>query len=248
MATVVEVQTRPFEGQQPGTSGLRKKASVFEQPNYLENFVQSIFDTNPELRGGTLVLGGDGRYLNKRASMIILRMAAANGVKRLVTMPHFLASTPAISHLVRDTDAKGAIILTASHNPGGPTEDFGIKFNTENGGPAPNSVTDTIYQRTQKITRYLISEEEPSKESIEKPGTFKLGPMEVKVVDVVDSYSKLMQTIFDFDKIRQLMKRKDFSMIFDAMHGVAGPFAKRIFVDDLGAVSPSIIGIFVGVF
>jgi len=240
--TVEDIKTKPFEGQKPGTSGLRKKVTVFQEPGYLENFVQAIFDTNPSLKGQTLVLGGDGRYLNKYASLRIVRMAAANGIARVITMPDFLASTPAISHLIRQNKAKGAIILTASHNPGGPKEDFGIKYNTENGGPAPNDVTDAIYKQTTKIEGYHIVGEELDMSRFEAPGSFQVGDMTVEVVDAIDEYSKLMQSIFDFPKIRsRLFARKDFSMVFDAMHGVAGPFARRIFTEDLGAPESSIL-------
>eukprot|EP00468_Gymnochlora_sp_CCMP2014_P006037 CAMPEP_0167762274 /NCGR_PEP_ID=MMETSP0110_2-20121227/12672_1 /TAXON_ID=629695 /ORGANISM="Gymnochlora sp., Strain CCMP2014" /LENGTH=602 /DNA_ID=CAMNT_0007649121 /DNA_START=152 /DNA_END=1960 /DNA_ORIENTATION=- len=241
VATTVQ-NTEPFEGQMPGTSGLRKKVKVFQEPRYLENFVQAIFDTNPELKGETLVLGGDGRFFNDKASLTIVKMAAANGIGRVITAKDFVASTPAISSIVRDSKAKGAIILTASHNPGGPDEDFGIKYNTANGGPAPNAVTDKIYEQTKKISSYKISEESLDPLLFKEAGSFEFCGMKVDVMDAVGAYSGLMKKIFDFPKIKALLKRSDFRMVFDGMHGVSGPFAKRIFEVDLEAPGSVING------
>ncbi|GAB5370403.1 hypothetical protein AAMO2058_001490000 [Amorphochlora amoebiformis] len=230
-----EVKTSPYKDQKPGTSGLRKKTKVFEeQANYLENFIQSIFDSlGEELKGKTLVLGGDGRYYNKHACSIIIRMAAANGVGKMVVSDDFLMSTPCVSGLIRDMKAFGGIILTASHNPGGKTEDFGVKYNGSNGGPATSLVTDKIFELSKEIKKYKITKEIPEFNT-KTPGCYKFGGMDIEVVDAVGKYAAKMMKIFDFEPIKKLVGRKDFSMVYDSMHGVAGPFARKVFGDILG--------------
>ncbi|HMA48951.1 MAG TPA: alpha-D-glucose phosphate-specific phosphoglucomutase [Magnetospirillaceae bacterium] len=235
---LIEVKTSPFEGQQPGTSGLRKKVTVFQQPHYLENFVQAIFDSAPELQGGLLVVGGDGRFYNEEAVGIILRMAAANNVAKVLVGQKGLLSTPAVSCLIRKYQAAGGIVLSASHNPGGPEGDFGIKFNIANGGPAPTGVTEAIYQRTKAISRYRILEE--AVPDLSKPGDFSLGDMAVEVVDPVADYAGLMEEIFDFTAIRALFA-SGFRMVFDGMHAVTGPYAREILEGRLGAAAGTVI-------
>lgn len=233
------VATTPFEGQVPGTSGLRKKVAVFQQPRYLENFVQSVFDAVPALSGGTLVLGGDGRYHNDRAIQTILRMAAANGVRRVIVGRGGLLSTPAASALIRSRGAEGGLILSASHNPGGPDGDFGIKYNIGNGGPAPEKLTEAIHERTRSIDRYLTID--AADLDLGDDGQTQLGAMQVEVVDPVASYAALMQRLFDFDRIRALLTRDDFRLCFDAMHAVTGPYAHAILEGLLGAPAGSVI-------
>ncbi len=235
----VTVETQPFADQRPGTSGLRKKVKLFQTPNYLENFVQSIFDTRPELAGGTLVLGGDGRYYNRPAIQTILRMAAANGIKRILVGEGGLLSTPAASRVIRKYKTQGGIILSASHNPGGPDEDFGIKFNMPNGGPAPESVTEAIFERTRTIDRYYTLETEPL--DLDEQGSHTIGDSEVVIIDPVEDYAALMQELFDFERIHQLFNSGLFSMRFDAMHAVTGPYAKHILEVMLGAEPGSVI-------
>jgi phosphoglucomutase len=233
------ISSQPFADQRPGTSGLRKKVRVFQTPHYLENFVQSIFDTQTELSGGALVLGGDGRYYNRQAIQIILRMAAANGVARVIVGQGGLLSTPAASCIIRKYRTNGGIILSASHNPGGPDEDFGIKFNTANGGPAPESVTEAIYIRTREINEYrTLASEEIDLDTI---GTLSLGETRVEIIDAVADYAALMEHLFDFRRIRQLFDTGHFSMRFDAMHAITGPYAKRILEDTLGAEPGTVI-------
>jgi phosphoglucomutase len=227
------VSTTPFEGQRPGTSGLRKKVRMFQQPHYLENFVQAIFDTQSELRGGTLVVGGDGRYYNRQAIQTILRMAAANGVNRVLVGRGGILSTPAASCLIRKHKTQGGIVLSASHNPGGPEEDFGIKFNAANGGPAPESVTEAIYARTQTIDAYRTLEAPVI--DLDHLGAQRLGAMEVRVLDPVSDYAALMESLFDFNAIHQLFNSGHFRMRFDAMHAVTGPYAVDILENRLGA-------------
>jgi phosphoglucomutase len=231
--SVTTVRTSPFEGQRPGTSGLRKKVTVFQTPGYLENFVQAVFDTQPALRGGTLVLGGDGRYYNREAVQVILRLAAANGVARTVVGQHGWLSTPAASCVIRKRRAQGGLILSASHNPGGPDGDFGIKFNVPNGGPAPEAVTEAIYDRTRQIDRYLTIEAGPV--DLDQCGTASVGGMAVEVIDPVADYAALMQQLFDFERIHQLFNSGLFTMRFDAMHAITGPYAKQILERMLGA-------------
>ncbi len=228
-----EIATTPFLDQRPGTSGLRKKVKAFQVPNYLENFVQSIFDTQTDLSGGLLVLGGDGRYYNRSAVQTILRMAAANGVARTIVGQGGLLSTPAASHVIRKHQAQGGIILSASHNPGGPEADFGIKFNVPNGGPAPEGVTEAIYQRTRVIDRYLTCEAPDI--DLDTIGTSSLDEMTVEIVDPVEDYAILMRKLFDFDAIHYLFESGLFVMRYDAMHAVTGPYAERILEQMLGA-------------
>jgi len=227
------VATRPFEGQRPGTSGLRKKVKVFEQPNYLENFVQAIFDSQKELSGGTLVVGGDGRYYNRTAVQTILRMAAANGVAKVLVGQGGVLSTPAASCVIRKYKTQGGIILSASHNPGGPEEDFGIKFNVPSGGPAPEAVTEAIFARTQTIDTYRTAE--APELDLDTIGTAQIGGMIVEVIDPVADYADLMEALFDFNAIHQLFNSGMFSMRFDAMHAVTGPYAVEILENRIGA-------------
>jgi phosphoglucomutase len=227
------IATTPFEGQRPGTSGLRKKVRVFAQPRYLENFVQAIFDTQPELAGGTLAVGGDGRYYNREAIQIILRMAAANGVSRVLVGRGGILSTPAVSCVIRKHKTQGGIVLSASHNPGGPEEDFGIKFNVAAGGPAPESVTDAIYARTRTIDAYRTLD--CADTDLDRLGRTQIGAMEVEVIDPVADYAALMESLFDFNAIHQLFNSGLFRMRFDAMHAVTGPYALEILENRLGA-------------
>jgi phosphoglucomutase len=220
------IQTTPFDGQKPGTSGLRKTVKTFSQPNYLENFVQAIFDCVPQLSGSLLVVGGDGRYYNDMAIQIILRMAAANGVSRVLVGKNGILSTPAVSAIIRKYEAAGGIILSASHNPGGPNGDFGIKFNSANGGPAPESVTNAIYARTQVIDTYRI--EGDSKIDLSHIGRSKFSGMDVEIIDSVADYQSLMETLFDFPAISDLFA-SGMTFCFDGMHAVTGPYAKSIF-------------------
>ncbi len=226
------VATRPFEDQKPGTSGLRKKVKVFQQANYLENFVQAVFDSIGDFAGQTLVLGGDGRFYNRQAIQIILKMAAANGFGRVLVGQGGILSTPAASHIIRKHKAFGGLILSASHNPAGPDEDFGIKYNIGNGGPAPEGVTDAIFARTKDIGEYRILAADDI--SLDDIGETQLGDMRVEVVDAVADYADLMRSLFDFDAIRALLAG-GFTMAFDAMHAVTGPYATAILEDDLGA-------------
>ncbi|TDX28182.1 alpha-D-glucose phosphate-specific phosphoglucomutase [Rhodovulum visakhapatnamense] len=234
----ITVETTPIEGQKPGTSGLRKKTPVFMGPHYLENFVQSIFTAIGGVSGKTLVLGGDGRYFNDRAAQVILRMAAAGGADRIVVGQGALLSTPAASNLIRKRGTDGGIILSASHNPGGPDEDFGVKFNTPNGGPAPEEVTNRIFEATRTIASYDILEAQDL--DLSAPGELTLGKTVVEVVDPVADYAELMQSLFDFDAIRRLIAG-GFTLRFDAMHAVTGPYAKAILEGALGAPEGSVI-------
>ncbi|MES9944497.1 MAG: alpha-D-glucose phosphate-specific phosphoglucomutase [Candidatus Thiodiazotropha sp.] len=231
--------TQSFDDQRPGTSGLRKKVKVFQTPHYLENFVQAIFDTQVDLKGGTLVLGGDGRYYNREAIQVILRMASANGVKKVLVGRGGLLSTPAASCLIRHYKTDGGIILSASHNPGGPDEDFGIKFNTPNGGPAPESVTDAIFQRTTEIAEYRIAQSKPI--DLDILGSITLGETQIDIIDPVKDYADLMMALFDFDRIRMLFESGMFSMRFDAMHAITGPYATEILEGRLGAEPGTVI-------
>jgi len=232
------VTTTPFDDQKPGTSGLRKKVSVFQQAGYLENFVQAIFDSVPRLQNGTLVLGGDGRYYNGVAIQTILRMANANGVAKVIVGQNGLLSTPAASNLIRKYKAEGGIVLSASHNPGGPEGDFGIKYNGQNGGPAVESVTDKIHARTKVINSYKISEAEGI--DLGTLGSSQLGQMEVSIVDCVTDYAAMMETLFDFDAIKAMLASGT-SICFDAMHAITGPYAKAILGEHLGAPTDSLI-------
>ncbi|ODT08550.1 MAG: alpha-D-glucose phosphate-specific phosphoglucomutase [Mesorhizobium sp. SCN 65-20] len=226
------VTTTPFSDQKPGTSGLRKKVPVFQQANYVENFVQSVFDSLEGFAGKTLVVGGDGRFYNREVIQKVIAMAVANGFGRVVVGQGGILSTPAASNLIRKRKAFGGIILSASHNPGGPREDFGIKYNAENGGPAPEKLTDAIYARSKTITAYKIAD--VGAVDLDKLGIFEVGGMKVEVVDPVTDYAELMETLFDFDALRALFK-SGFRMRFDAMHAVTGPYAKEILERRLGA-------------
>ena len=226
------VETTPYDDQKPGTSGLRKKVPVFQQENYAENFIQSIFDALDGFAGKDLVIGGDGRYFNREVIQIAIRMAAANGFGRVIVGKGGILSTPAASHLIRKRKAFGGIILSASHNPGGPHEDFGIKYNADNGGPAPEKLTDAIYACTKTISRYRIADFDPG--DIDTIATTSAGGMAVGVVDPVADYAELMESLFDFEAIRKMFAG-GFRMRFDAMHAVTGPYAKEILENRLGA-------------
>lgn len=232
------VCTAPIAGQKPGTSGLRKKTRVFMEPGYLENFVQSVFDAIGGAAGKTFVLGGDGRYFNRAAIQTILRMAAANGAARVIVGRDGLLSTPAASHLIRLNETDGGLILSASHNPGGVDEDFGIKFNMPNGGPAPEGVTDAIFERTTRLDRYLTFDTPDI--DLGSVGEQALGAMVVAVVDPVADYAALMESLFDFAAIRGLFAR-GFTMRFDAMHAVTGPYATAVLEDALGAPAGTVM-------
>jgi phosphoglucomutase len=232
------VPTKPYDDQKPGTSGLRKKVPHFQQPNYVENFVQSIFDSLEGREGATLVIGGDGRYFNREVVQIALRMASANGFARAVVGQGGILSTPAASNLIRARAALGGIVLSASHNPGGPTEDFGIKYNTGNGGPAPERITEAIYARSRGITEYRIVEAPDL--DLDSLGTRALGDMTVEIVDPVEDYAALMERLFDFDAIRDLF-RGGFTMAYDAMHAVTGPYAHEILETRLGAPAGTVM-------
>lgn len=230
--TALTIQTQPIAGQKPGTSGLRKKTPVFMGPHYLQNFVQAIFDAIGGAAGKTFVLGGDGRYFNDRAAQIILKMAAANGAAKVIVGQNAVLSTPAASHLIRLNKTDGGIIMSASHNPGGPEEDFGVKFNMANGGPAPEAVTEAMYQRTTEITEYRISDAPDI--DLGRVGPTTLDGMQVEVVDSVTDYAALMETLFDFPAIRAMFAG-GFRMRFDAMCAVTGPYATEILENRLGA-------------
>ncbi|MDX2228368.1 MAG: alpha-D-glucose phosphate-specific phosphoglucomutase [Leptolyngbyaceae cyanobacterium bins.349] len=230
--TIQTVSSSPFADQKPGTSGLRKSVPTFQQPHYLENFVQSIFDSIGEIDGKTLALGGDGRYYNREAIQIILKMAAANGFGRVKVGRAGILSTPATSCVIRKYQTHGGIILSASHNPGGPNADFGIKFNTENGGPAPEKVTEAIFARSKIIDSYKILESGDM--DIDSTGEFSLGGMTVEVIDPVSDYQELMESLFDFDRLHQFLTG-NFQMCMDSLHAVTGPYAYAIFEQRLGA-------------
>ena len=222
----------PFNDQKPGTSGLRKSSKQFEQTNYLESFIEAIFQTLPGVEGGTLILGGDGRYGNHRAIDVILRMGAAHGLSRVITTTNGILSTPAASHLIRANKAIGGIILSASHNQGGPDGDFGVKVNGANGGPAAESLTNAIYACSQALENYSLVDADVI--PLETPGHHAIGAMAVDVIDGVEDYVELMQKLFDFGRIKDLIKT-DFPVVFDAMHAVTGPYAKRLLEGLLGA-------------
>ena len=228
---------QPFSDQKPGTSGLRKSSRQFETPHYLESFIEAILRTVPGIQGGTLVVGGDGRYGNRRAIGVIARMAAAHGVARIITTTGGILSTPAASNLIRQRQATAGIILSASHNPGGPDGDFGVKVNGANGGPAPETLTDAIYACSQSLDGYSIWQDVPL--DLDTPGQQAIGDLQIEVVDGVDDYVALMQKLFDFDQIRDLLQN-DFPIAFDAMHAVTGPYAKRLLEELLGAPAGSV--------
>ena len=231
-AAVQTIASTPFDDQQVGTAGLRKQVRVFQQPHYLENFIQSVFDTYPGFEGSTLVVGGDGRYHNDVAIQTLLAMAAARGIARVIVGKNGLLSTPAASHLIRKYDAHGGFVLSASHNPAGPDGDFGIKFSVRGGGQAPSTLTDAIYARSRAITAYQRLDVPPV--DLGQVGETRLGGMTVQVVDSTQDYADLMETQFDFDAIRSLLD-SGFQFAFDAMHAVTGPYARELFVHRLGA-------------
>ncbi|MCK5809933.1 MAG: alpha-D-glucose phosphate-specific phosphoglucomutase [Cocleimonas sp.] len=230
---------KPFKDQKPGTSGLRKSVKQFQGRDYLQAFIQSIFNSLPELEGSTLVLGGDGRYFNREAIQIILRMAAANKVGKIILGQAGILSTPAASNLIKKYKALGGIILSASHNAGGPLGDFGVKFDTANGGPAPEQLTEEIFIISSSLREYKIIDINPI--PFDKIGQYKLLDLDIEVIDAVDDYAQLMADIFDFDKISTLLKSDDFSMCFDAMHAVTGPYAISILEEQLGAPKGTVI-------
>ncbi len=232
------IATQPIDGQKPGTSGLRKKTRVFMGPHYLENFIQAIWQGIGGAAGKTFVLGGDGRYFNDRAAQVILRMAAASGAAKVIVGQGAILSTPAASNLIRKRGTDGGIIMSASHNPGGPDEDFGVKFNMRNGGPAPEDVTNRIFAATRALTEYHIFEAQDV--DLSAPGTTRLGGMEIEVVDPVADYADLMETLFDFDAIRAHLAG-GFRIAFDAMHAVTGPYATEILERRLGAGPGSVL-------
>ncbi len=233
------ITTQPYSDQNPGTSGLRKKVKVFQQSGYLENFVQSIFDSLEDITAKTLVLGGDGRYFNRVAIQIIIKMAAANGFGGLIIGQAGLLSTPAASHLIRKYQAFGGLVLSASHNPGGPDEDFGIKYNSSNGGPAPEKDTSAFYARSQVIDSYKIAIMDDV--DLDTIGTQNIDGFNITIIDPVNDYAELMQSIFDFNLLKQSISSGYITLLFDAMSAITGPYAKRIFIDMLGASPESVI-------
>ena len=227
----------PFTDQKPGTSGLRKSSRQFEEPHYLESFIEASLRTLPGVQGGTLVVGGDGRYGNRRAIDVILRMGAAHGLSKVIITTGGILSTPAASNLIRQRQAIGGIILSASHNPGGENGDFGVKVNGANGGPTPASFTDAVFECTKTLEQYTIVE--AAEIPLDAPGLHNIGAMQVEVIDGVDDFVALMQELFNFDQIRDLL-RSDFPLAFDAMHAVTGPYATRLFEGLLGAPAGSV--------
>ena len=235
---VQTITSQAFADQKPGTSGLRKKVAVFQQTHYLENFVQSIFDSIDVPKGASLTLGGDGRYYNREAIQIILKMAAANGFGRVLVGQAGILSTPAASCVIRKYKTFGGIILSASHNPGGVDGDFGIKYNTENGGPAPEKITEAIFEKSKTIQTYKIVDAPDV--PLDVIGETDLAGMKVQVIDAVTDYAELMESLFDFNAIKDLLA-SGFRMKFDAMHAVTGPYAQEIFINRLGAPAESIM-------
>lgn len=238
MTQIVTVQTQPFDGQAPGTSGLRKKVKVFQQANYAENFIQSVFDSVTRERGATLVIGGDGRFHNRTVIQQAIRMAAANGYGRVLVGRGGILSTPAASHVIRKYKASGGLVLSASHNPGGPDEDFGIKYNIANGGPAPEGVTRAIHGRTLEIDRWLTVEARDV--DLDRIGDVEVGAMTVSVIDPVADYADLMEELFDFAAIRKAVAG-GFTMRFDAMSAVTGPYAVEILENRLGFAKGTVV-------
>lgn len=240
------VDTTPFKDQKPGTSGLRKKVKVFQQPHYTENFIQAIFDAIPQgSKGAQLVVGGDGRYYNDHVIQLIIKMAHANGVKKLIIGEEGILSTPATSHVIRIKEATGGIILTASHNPGGPDQDLGIKYNLENGGPAPELVTNKMFDTACNLSSYKIDTEVlPETVDISKVGvqSFDGGAFEVEIIDSTKDYIDMMKDIFDMDLIKSFLdaNKDNFSVLFDALNGVTGPYGYQLFVKELGLPESSV--------
>lgn len=249
MSQIESVPTKPYQDQKPGTSGLRKKTKVFEdQPNYVENFIQSVMEAIPEgAKGAVLVVGGDGRYYNDVILQKIAAIGAANGVKKLVIGQNGLLSTPAASHIMRTYKEKctGGIILTASHNPGGPENDMGIKYNLSNGGPAPEPVTNKIWEISKQLTHYKIVKDFPELDLTKLVENKKYGPLLVDVIDTTDAYIQLLKEIFDFELIHKFIakqrKEKGWKLLVDSMNGVTGPYAKAIFVDEFGLDSKEVL-------
>ena len=237
---IISKPTSAFNDQKPGTSGLRKKVKVFQQPGYLENFVQSIFDTLKVPAGATLTVGGDGRYYNRPAIQTIIQMAAANGFARVLVGQAGILSTPAASHIIRKYHTYGGMVLSASHNQGGINGDFGIKYNISNGGPAPEKITDDVFAKSKLITHYKIAD--LPEIDIDHIGemVFDDGKFTVKVIDAVQDYADLMQELFDFTAIKKLLA-SGFKVQFDAMHAVTGPYAQEIFTNRLGAPITSLM-------
>lgn len=238
-ANIQHVSCAPFSDQRPGTSGLRKKVTRFQQPHYLATFVQAIFDGVGDLKGGAIALGGDGRFFNRAATDLILRMAAAHGIARVVVGRGGLMSTPAVSNIIRQRKLKGGIILSASHNPGGRDGDFGIKYNIANGGPAPEAVTEAIFASSQRLTGYDILAADAGSIDLDVVSEQRLGDMAVDIVDPVAEYAVLMEKLFDFDRMRGWLKSN--GMLFDAMHAITGPYASEILVKRLGAPESALI-------
>lgn len=237
--TVKTVPTKPIEGQKTGTSGLRKKTKVFSGDNYLANWIQSLFNAlGDEVKGKTIGLGGDGRYFNKEASQIILKLAAGNGVKKVIVGQDAIMATPAMSALIRQRHIYGGLIMSASHNPGGPEEDWGIKFNYSAGEPAPEKITDKIYGFTTSISELKMADIPDV--DLAKIGSTKFGDFEVEVVDNTVDYFKTLKEVFDFDMLRKFVARSDFSFVFDALHAVTGAYAGPLFVKELGASKDAI--------
>ena len=233
------IPSEPYNDQNPGTSGLRKKVKVFQQPGYLENFVQSIFDSLEDFNGKTLVLGGDGRYFNRIAIQIIIKIAAANGFGELIIGQGGLLSTPAASNIIRKYNAFGGLILSASHNPGGPDEDFGIKYNAGNGGPAPEKDTNAFYLRSQSIDHYKTTNIPDI--DLDTVGSQQIDTLKITIIDPVTDYAELMQSIFDFNLLKESISSGYITLLFDAMSAITGPYAKRILIDILGATPESVI-------
>ncbi len=233
------ITTHPYTDQNPGTSGLRKKVKIFQQEGYLENFVQAIFDSLDDFGGKTLVLGGDGRYFNRIAIQTIIKIAAANGFGELIIGQGGLLSTPSASHIIRKYNAFGGLILSASHNPGGPDEDFGIKYNVSNGGPAPEKDTNAFYLRSQHIDHYKTAIIDDI--DLDNIGVYQLDNIKITIIDPVTDYAELMQSIFDFNLLKQSISAQYITLLFDAMSAITGPYAKRILVDILGAPADSVI-------
>ncbi|XP_023533826.1 phosphoglucomutase, chloroplastic-like [Cucurbita pepo subsp. pepo] len=235
------IPTKPIEGQKTGTSGLRKKVKIFKQENYLANWIQALFNSLPleDYKNGLLVLGGDGRYFNKEAAQIIIKIAAGNGVGKILVGKEGILSTPAVSAVIRRRKANGGFIMSASHNPGGPEYDWGIKFNYSSGQPAPESITDKIYGNTLSISEIKFADIPDV--DLSRLGEIKYGNFSVEVVHPVSDYLELMENVFDFPLIKKLLSRSDFRFVFDAMHAVTGAYAKPIFVDKLGARLDSIL-------
>ncbi|KAI8081595.1 uncharacterized protein BX664DRAFT_340787 [Halteromyces radiatus] len=242
--SIKTIQTQPFEGQKPGTSGLRKRVKIFQQPHYTENFIQAILNSIPQSEGGakgaTLVVGGDGRYYLDQVLQIIVKLSAAAGVSKLIVGQNGIVSTPAVSHLIRQRKATGGILLTASHNPGGPDNDFGIKYNMSNGGPAPENVTNRIYEFTKTIKEYKFAD--VPKVDFSQLGTQQAGDMTIEIIDGVSDYIDMLKTIFDFDAIKDFFKNnKNYKVLFDGMNGVTGPYGYRLFVEELGLPESSVM-------